>query len=156
MVCFLCMPTAAPVQSGGMTVQIYHFLCSGTAWAKCQNVKSGCPRIRYFRPGEGGGENNGFSCGGFLSFCNERRSCTVLLSVVPEVCAYGFTVGKAASLFRCHSVFGGVSVSIRGGKTVYGLFLFPFPTTYEVVGLGLAFIVRTTENRFQSNEFPFG
>jgi hypothetical protein len=36
------------------------------------------------------------------------------------------------------------------------LFLFPFPTTYEVVGLGLAFIVRTTENRFQSNEFPFG
>ena len=34
----------------------------------------------------------------FLSFCNERRSCTVLLSVVPEVCAYGFTVGKAASL----------------------------------------------------------
>lgn len=54
------------------------------------------------------------------------------------------------------SVFGGVSVSIRDGKTVYGLFLFPFPTTYGVVGLGLAFIVRTTENRFQSNEFPFG
>lgn len=54
------------------------------------------------------------------------------------------------------SVFGGVFVSIRDGKTVYGLFLFPFPTTYEVVGLGLAFIVRTTENRFQSNEFPFG
>ena len=105
MVCFLCMPTAAPVQSGGMTVQIYHFLCSGTTWAKCQNVKSGCPRIRYFRPGEGGGENNGFSCGVFLSFCNERRSCTVLLSAVPEVCAYVFTVGKAASLFRCHSVF---------------------------------------------------
>ena len=54
------------------------------------------------------------------------------------------------------SVFGGVFVSIRDGKTVYGLFLFPFPSTYEVVGLGLAFIVRTTENRFQSNEFPFG
>ena len=105
MVCFLYMPTAVPVQSGGMTVQIYHFLCSGTAWAKCQNVKSGCPRIRYFGPEEGRDGNNGFSCGGFLSFCNERRSCPVLLSAVPEVCAYGFTVGKAVSLFRCHSVF---------------------------------------------------
>lgn len=53
------------------------------------------------------------------------------------------------------SVFGDVSVSIRGEKEVYGLFLFPFPTTYEVVGLGLAFIVRRTGNRFQPNEFPF-
>ena len=40
------------------------------------------------------------------------------------------------------SVFGDVSVSIRGKKTVYGLFLFPFPTIYGMVGVGLAFIVR--------------
>ena len=137
------MPTAVPVQSGGMTVQIYHFLCSGTTWAKCQNVKSGCPRIHYFRAGKGGGENNGFSCGGFLSFCNERRSCPVLLSAVPGDCAYGFT-GKRQACFVVIllSVFGDVSVSIRGKKTVYGLFLFPFPTIYGMVGVGLAFIVR--------------
>ena len=42
------------------------------------------------------------------------------------------------------SVFGDVSVSIRGKKTVYGLFLFPFPTIYGMVGVGLAFIVRRT------------
>ena len=37
------------------------------------------------------------------------------------------------------SVFGGVFVSIRDGKTVYGLFLFPFPTTSLCVQRKIAF-----------------
>lgn len=60
---------------------------------------------------------------------------------------------QASFVVILFSVFGGFSVSIRGGKTVYGLFLFPFPTTCGMVGVGLAFIVRRTENRFQPNEF---